>query len=265
MVIWPLRPTDASRTCVERSRRRARDPALVLAEHNEGGVADASPEIEKSIRRGPTCDHVGTGLAQVILVPFFMRAGLPERGGRRAGGGGIPSVCPAAAEHGVTLCFEGSLPAERIASIAARVGSDAFGCYFDLANPLAHKGLDAPTEIRRSVGSSNVPREGHAGSHGRLPAWHRPRRLRGMRARALRDRLRRLAHPRDAARAAAARLRDLSFTRSVFSELDGTPRSQRLGAFSTEFGKASGSGLPTSSIDWASGPCSSWGRSWTVP
>ena len=58
------------------------------------------------------------------------------------------ALCPQAAEQGVTLCFEGSLPAQRIASLASRVASDAFGCYFDLANPLAHKGLDSPTEIR---------------------------------------------------------------------------------------------------------------------
>ena len=66
------------------------------------------------------------------------------------------ALCPEAAEHGVSLCFEGSLPAERIASIAARVGSDAFGCYFDLANPLAHKGLDSRPRFARSAGSSSA-------------------------------------------------------------------------------------------------------------
>ena len=48
----------------------------------------------------------------------------------------------------MTLCYEGTLPAAEILSLAARVGSDAFGCYFDLANPLAKRGLDVPSEIR---------------------------------------------------------------------------------------------------------------------
>ena len=47
----------------------------------------------------------------------------------------------------MSLCFEGLLPAEGIQTLAARVASPAFGCYFDLANPL-RRGLDPPTEIR---------------------------------------------------------------------------------------------------------------------
>ena len=48
-------------------------------------------------------------------------------------------------------------------------------------------------------------RQGHAGSAGRRPPRSRPRRLRRVCARARRDRLRRMAHPRDAAEPAAGR------------------------------------------------------------
>jgi sugar phosphate isomerase/epimerase len=47
----------------------------------------------------------------------------------------------------VTLCFEGLLDAGRIKALAERIGSPAFGCYFDLANPI-RRGLDPPTELR---------------------------------------------------------------------------------------------------------------------
>ena len=120
----------------------------MLGEHNvDGGIADATSEISHrahaDVRRAISwARELDTG---VVLVPFFMRAELVERRGRRAGGSRRFALCPEAAEHGVSLCFEGSLPAERIASIAARVGSDAFGCYFDLANPLAHKGWTTTT------------------------------------------------------------------------------------------------------------------------
>ena len=167
-------------------------PALVLGEHNDGGVADPSAEISKrahaEVRDAITwARELG---AEVILIPFFMRAELVSEADDERAVAAFRALCPAAAAHGVKLCFEGSLPADRISSIATRVGSDAFGCYFDLANPLAHKSLDAPTEIR-ALGSAREtrPREGHAGSDGRLPPRHRPHRLRGVCARSLRDRL----------------------------------------------------------------------------
>ncbi len=215
-------------------------PALVLAEHNEGGVADASPEISRrafaEVRHAITwARELGT---EVILVPFFMRAELLSEADDERAVAAFRALCPAAAEHGVTLCFEGSLPAERIASIAARVGSDAFGCYFDLANPLAHKGLDAPTEIRALGG---LVKRVHVKDTRVRTGDCRPGTGRvDFAACALAlseigyDGWLTLETPPAPPPLVS---RDLSFTRSVFSALDGTPRWPRLGAFSTEFGE----------------------------
>ena len=203
---------------------------------------------------------------EVILVPFFMRAELLSEADDERAVAAFRALCPAAAEHGVTLCFEGSLPAERIASIAARVGSDAFGLfYFDLANPLAHKGLDAPTEIRALGG---LVKRVHVKDTRVRTGDCRPGTGRvDFAACALAlseigyDGWLTLETPPAPPPLVS---RDLSFTRSVFSGFDGTPRWPRLGAFSTELGEGEWeTACPTSSIDWASGLCSSWGRSWT--
>ena len=85
--------------------------------------------------------------AGVILVPFFMRGELEGDAGFARCVDAFASLCPVAADQGVTLCFEGLLPAREIRLLAERVASPAFGCYFDLANPL-RRGLDSPTELR---------------------------------------------------------------------------------------------------------------------
>ena len=61
--------------------------------------------------------------------------------------GGFAALCPTAAAEGVTLCYEGTLPADGVLALAERVSSPAFGCYFDLANPVV-SGLDPATEAR---------------------------------------------------------------------------------------------------------------------
>jgi sugar phosphate isomerase/epimerase len=216
-------------------------PALVLGDHNvHGGIADATSEISHrahaDVRRAISwARELDT---EVILVPFFMRAELVDDADDERAVAAFRALCPEAAEHGVSLCFEGSLPAERIASIAARVGSDAFGCYFDLANPLAHKGLDSPTEIRALGGLIERVhvKDTRARTGDCRPGTGRV----------------------DFAECAVALSeigydgwltletppappplvsRDLSFTRSVFSGLDGAPRWPRLGVFSTAFGE----------------------------
>jgi sugar phosphate isomerase/epimerase len=123
--------------------------ALVLGEHNAGGIASADPRTA-----GTAAEDVrlAVGLAvelgaDVVLVPFFLRAALRTDADIGRCAEGFSALCPDAAARGVTLCFEGTLPAARIHELAGRVDSPAFGCYFDLANPLA-RGLDPPTEIR---------------------------------------------------------------------------------------------------------------------
>ncbi len=82
-----------------------------------------------------------------MLVPFFLRGELDGEAGLDRCAESFRPLCAEAASAGVTLCYEGTLPAREILRLAERVGSSAFGCYFDLANPLA-AGLDPPTELR---------------------------------------------------------------------------------------------------------------------
>ncbi len=216
-------------------------PALVLGEHNvEGGIADASPDA--AARAHADVRHaiawardLGT---EVVLVPFFMRGELLSDADDERAVATFRELCPVAEEHGVRLCFEGSLPAERIASIATRVASPAFGCYFDLANPLAHKGLDGPTEIRAlgelvtrvHVKDTRVRTGDCRPGTGRVDFAESALALSEVGY----DGWLTLETPPAPPPLVA---RDLSFTRSVFPGFDGQARWPRLGAFSTDFGE----------------------------
>ena len=214
-------------------------PALVLGDQNdEGGIADASPDISRraheDVRRAFTwARELG---AEVILLPFFMRAELVSDADNDRAVATFRALCPSAAEQGVSLCFEGSLPAERIVLLASRVGSDAFGCYFDLANPLAHKGLDVPTEIRTlgelitrvHVKDTRVKTGDCRPGTGRVDFAECALALSEIGY----DGWLTLETPPAPPPLVA---RDLSFTRSVFSGLDATAHWPRLGAFSSEF------------------------------
>ena len=135
------------------------------------------------------------------------------------------------------LCIEVSLPADRIAAIAARVGSEAFGCYFDLANPIAHKGLDPEAEIRALGGliaavhikDTRVTTGDCRPGTGRVDFAGCARAL----AEIGFDGWLTLETPPAPPPLVS---RDLSFTRSVFAGLDAPLRWPRLGAFPTEFG-----------------------------
>jgi sugar phosphate isomerase/epimerase len=215
-------------------------PALVLGEHNEkGGIADPSPDVSSAahddVRRAVVwARELDT---PVILIPFFGRAELVSENDDDRAVAAFRALCPAAAERGVQLCFEGSLPAERIASLAARIGSDAFGCYFDLANPLAHRGLDPPTEIRALGGlitrvhvkDTRVRTGDCRPGTGRVDFDECARALSEISY----DGWLTLETPPAPPPLVA---RDLSFVRSVF-RLDDAPAWPRLGAFSRDFGK----------------------------
>jgi sugar phosphate isomerase/epimerase len=123
--------------------------ALVLGDHNHGGIASAdAPTADAAaddVRRAiGIAAEVGAG---VVLIPFFLEAQIQTDDDFDRCADAFAALCPAAEERGVGVCFEGLLPAEGIRTLAARVASPAFGCYFDLANPL-RRGLDPPTEIR---------------------------------------------------------------------------------------------------------------------
>jgi sugar phosphate isomerase/epimerase len=237
---------DAQQTRLE-TLRRARETtglevhALVLGEHNDrGGLADGSEDVA-----GPARDDVRDAIAwahelgaQVILVPFFMRADLESEADVERASAAFRSLCLLAAERGVTLCYEGTLSAQEILTLAARVGSEAFGCYFDLANPLAKRGLDPPSEIRAlgplirrvHVKDTRVVSGDCRPGTGRVDFAECARALSEIGY----DGWLTLETPPGPPPLVA---RDLSFARTVFPGLDGGPSWPRLGAFSRDFGK----------------------------
>ena len=239
-----LRDSNATRLEALRRAKRATGlevHAIVLGEHNElGGLADESADAA-SAARDDVGDAIGWAQAlgtQVILVPFFMRAELESEADVDRAAAAFRSLCPIAAERGVTLCYEGTLPAGEILSLAARVASDAFGCYFDLANPLAKRGLDVPSEIRVL---GDLVRRVHVKDTRVLAGDCRPGTGRidfEECARALSevgyDGWLTLETPPAPPPLVA---RDLSFVRSVFAGLDGECVWPRLGAFSRDFGR----------------------------
>jgi sugar phosphate isomerase/epimerase len=212
--------------------------SLVLEEHNRGGIADADPAVAAAAAK-----HVRDAAAwaaelgaDAVLVPFFLRARLQTDGDLERCAAAFRALCPVVAEHGVSLLYEGTLPADRVRWLAGEVGSSAFGCYFDLANPLVW-GLDTATEIRdlaelvrrvhvkdtRATAGDCVP------GTGRVDFAESARAL----AEIGYDGWLVLETP-----AAPPELvgRDLAFTRSVFPSLEPASEWPRFGAFSYDFG-----------------------------
>ena len=151
-----LRRADLRSGRLERLRRAkaasvVEIPSLVLGFHNEdGGIADRDPGVARR-----AADEVRAAIAwarelgaDVVLVPFFLRGELIGEADVLRCAESFAALCPVAAAEGVTLCYEGTLPADDVLSLADRIASPAFGCYFDLANPVVD-GLDPPTEVRR--------------------------------------------------------------------------------------------------------------------
>lgn len=123
--------------------------ALIMGEHNAGGIAHADTSTAADAARDirMAIDFASAVGADAILVPFFLEAELLDQAAFDRCAGAFRALCPIAVERGVSLCFEGLLPAERLRELAARVDSNSFGCYFDLANPLM-RGMDPATELR---------------------------------------------------------------------------------------------------------------------
>jgi L-ribulose-5-phosphate 3-epimerase len=125
-------------------------PSLVLGEHSDlGGIADTDPAVSASaaddVRRA--IDWVVELGGNALLVPFFGRAELRDDADVERAAAAFRPLCATAADRGVTLLFEGTLPAEPIRGLAARVDSSAFGCYFDYANVVS-RGMDTAAELR---------------------------------------------------------------------------------------------------------------------
>lgn len=212
--------------------------ALVLGEHNHGGIADADPNVATAAAEDTrlAIDWAAELGAEAILLPFFMRGEIVGEDGFDRCAAAFGSLCPLAAERGVTLCYEGLLPANEIRLLAERIGSSAFGCYFDLANPI-RRGLDSPTEIRalgdlvRRVHVKDIrvrPGDVHPGK-GRVDFAECAIAL----AEIGYDGWLTLEAPAGPPPLVA---RDLSYMRSMFAGLENASPWPRFGAFSYEFG-----------------------------
>jgi len=211
-------------------------PSLVLGEHNDGGLGDDDPHVVAEAAEDVTAAIAWAAElgADVILVPFFLRGELISRAHADRAARALRALCPLAAERGVMLCYEGTLPADEVIALAAQVGSRAFGCYFDLANPVA-RGMDTATEARalgplvRRVHLKDTRARG-GDSHPGLGRVDLPGSARALREIGYDGWL---VFETPAAPEALVR-RDLSFARTVFP-LEGEDRWPRLGAFSYEF------------------------------
>jgi sugar phosphate isomerase/epimerase len=144
------RPERVDELAEEAARTGLELPSLVLGAHNvDGGIADADPavaagasaQVLQALRWAPALG------ADVVLVPFFLASDLADDDALTRCTAALAALCPAAERAGVTLCFEGSIAAGELLTLAERVASPAFGCYFDPAN-LVVAGLDPAAEAR---------------------------------------------------------------------------------------------------------------------
>lgn len=121
-------------------------PSLCLGEHNSGGVAtwwrgsDAEEEIRLAI------DWAGRLGAETLLVPFFFFNEPKGAAHRKALAERLRPLVELAATRGVTIAYEGVLPARHLLEMAGLVGTGGFGVYFDVANA-AWCDLDPAAEI----------------------------------------------------------------------------------------------------------------------
>jgi sugar phosphate isomerase/epimerase len=213
--------------------------SLVLGEHSDiGGIADVDPTRERAARHDVerAIEWAVELGATAILVPFFGRAELSDDADLERVAAAFRPLCELAGERGVELLYEGTLPAERILALAERVGSRAFGCYFDLANVVV-RGMDSATELRR-LGA--LVRRVHF-KDARVRTGDCPPGLGRVDFAECAQALDEIAYdgwvvletPRRPVELVA---RDLSFGRSVFPRLDAGVDWPQLGIFTYEFG-----------------------------
>jgi sugar phosphate isomerase/epimerase len=121
----------------------------MMNEHNRGGIASPDPAVAlaalEDIRQA--IDWAAELQAGVILVPFFAQAELVTPADLDRAAQAFRELCPLALGRGVILGYEGMLPAPEVRRLAEQVNSEAFGCYFDIANIVA-RGLDTALEIK---------------------------------------------------------------------------------------------------------------------
>ena len=124
-------------------------PSLILSEHDRGGVANPDPAVAQAAMEDirQAIEWAVELQARVILIPFFGQAELVTEADLERAGQAFRELCLLALKRGIKLCYEGLLPARDLLRLAQQIDSEAFGCYFDLAN-VVWRGLDTALEIR---------------------------------------------------------------------------------------------------------------------
>jgi sugar phosphate isomerase/epimerase len=214
-------------------------PSIVLGEHSDrGGISDADPVVADQARDdvARAIDWAADLGAGAILIPFFGHAELNEEADIDRAAAAFRPLCELAGERAIVLCYEGTLPETQIRVLAERIASRAFGCYFDLANPVT-RGLDSATEIR-ALG--DLVRSVHF-KDTRVEAGDCPPGLGRVDYGASFEALREIGYdgwvvletPPGPPELVS---RDLAFARSVFPSLPGPGTWPRLGIFTYDFG-----------------------------
>jgi len=128
-------------------------PSLMLGTLNQGGWSSDDETV-----RAAATDLVGRAIeaaadlcAGVVLVPFFFDAAPSTDDQLARVVEGFRSVAPLAERAGVTLGYEGELPAAAVVDLLDQVRSPALGCYYDVGNAL-WLGHDPVAEIRLLAG-----------------------------------------------------------------------------------------------------------------
>ena len=189
---------------------RARDSRARARRAQRGGRDRGRKprRLGPSAGRCPTGDRVGARARHGRSPDSVLHAGgARERRGRRSGRrrlpGALPRGCRAGGDPLLRRIATGR--ANRVARVPRGLGRVRL--LLRSRQPARPQGARFPDGDPGARWADQArPRQGHARQDGRLPAGHRARRLRGVRARSLRDRVRRLAHARDTPGSAAARL-----------------------------------------------------------
>jgi sugar phosphate isomerase/epimerase len=124
-------------------------PSICLGFHNDAGfvaqpqrAAECAAEITEAVK---LCHQIS---ASALLIPFFFKndpKGDPAKLKNTADI--LRPICATAQSLGVSICYEGTLDANDLHTMAKQIGSPAFGVYFDLAN-VVWVGMDGPQQIR---------------------------------------------------------------------------------------------------------------------
>lgn len=135
-------------------------PSLCIGSLNRGGFSSDDPKV-----RAHAGDLVDASIdaavefgAKVVLVPFFYDAHPKNAMEMTRVIGGFRDVVGKAEAAGVTLGYEGELPAEGVLRLIESVGSAALGCYYDIGNAvwLGHDPLEELRQLRHVIWQVHV-------------------------------------------------------------------------------------------------------------